>query len=328
MYHTVLILIAFTALLIIRGVIALIFDPPMPEKGQVKLFKLLPIIGVPCGALFLIPTCITLFTGESPWLSAGFLAFSWLGCSLIVGYLNCTITYSDDTFTVKNFLGFKRTYSYQDIDKIRHTPNHDWLYIGRRRVLVDALAINGDRFLDTARKRYRTSHGGKPIPSAPCRKWDLFKGNVRDPGQKLFGLVLIYVVLLVVLVLLLIFGAPKSENDLEYTTITPIDCVIQNDSLRLHVAETDTYYRVTPYQALLDDVDTFLKLCESGEKLAVGVRYYSSADDPFYDIYTIEKADGTVLLSLETANQVNQQIISIGWYMLSGFFSFGQWWWF
>ena len=320
MYYCLLILIVLTALLILRGLIAIFRDPWAPEKNQVVLSKLLPLIGVPSGALFMIPTCILFFSERDLWLSFGFLCFCWLCCSLIAGYLNCRITFTDTEFTVKNFLGFKRTYTYTQIVKFRHTPNHDWVYIGRRRVLVDALAMNGVEFLAHARKRYRIHTGGKSIPKADRPKWDIFKGNVSSPGELIFAFLLIYGVLLVVFIILLFYGAPKTAEDLEFVTITPIHCQVDADKLYIDADSSGQYcrYRISPFRDLLSDPDALLTLCREKAPLTLGVQYISTADDPYYKVFSITDGNGNTLLSLETYNQITQGTLRIVAYMFLG----------
>ena len=299
MYYAMIVLIALTALLLLRGLIALIRDPWRVEGNQVILSKLLLLIGVPGGAFFMIPTCITLFTGESPWLSLGFLLFSWLACSMIVGYLNCRITFSDTDFTVKNFLGFRRTYNYTDITKIRHTAHHDWLYVGHRRVLIDEMAVNGDRFLDMARKRYRTHHHGNAIPTVPKSKNDLFRGNVASPGEFIFAFILVYAVLLIVFVVLLIVSRPLAADDLEFTTISPTRYSLEEEDILLYIPQSDLHFELN--SKLLEDPQGFLALCTQ-EELTLGVQYVDNADTPYYKICCITRADGSQLLSLDRYN--------------------------
>ena len=74
--------------------------------------------------------------------------------SLIVGFINCRISYDEDGFVSKNFLGIKRKFTYDQVTAIKENLRESYIYMGDRRVMVDQLAVGGDEFIKLVKKKY------------------------------------------------------------------------------------------------------------------------------------------------------------------------------
>ena len=150
--------------IIVSGVLAFLKQPKKAENGKVHFPKFFIIFGLICSTVFLIPTIITAFLDEPIWIPILFLALSILGAVFIVAYVNCRITYDENEFTAKGFWGVRRTYTYDQVTAIREKLHEVYLYVGKRRILIDAYAIGGKEFVAHVKKRYRTLHNGAAIP--------------------------------------------------------------------------------------------------------------------------------------------------------------------
>lgn len=206
--------ILLTAVLV-PWILSLLSQPKPGEKGRVRLPKFLPVLGVVSMVLFLIPACITAFGEEEDvgvfW---AFVAFAALGASLIVAYCNCRIAYDRDGFTAKNFFGIKRRFGYDEITGIRWELHENVLCLGRRKVVIDSMAVGGGEFLLYASQQYRKIHK-KPIPDASKEKKDLFNGHIKGAWECIFAYILVYLVILgfSAFVIHSIWGDPVKEPE-------------------------------------------------------------------------------------------------------------------
>lgn len=186
--------------LIVSGVLAVLRQPKKAVQGKVFMPKFFAIIGSVCSGIFLIPTFICAFSDESIWLTIVFLLFSMLGASLIVAFINCRISYDEDGFTAKNFFGIKRRFTYDQITGIKENMHESYLYMGKRRIMIDEFAVGGMEFIWFANRKYRKLHKNCIIPKIQNKK-DIFNGNIESPGEFIFVFVLMAVVLIVTTIL-------------------------------------------------------------------------------------------------------------------------------
>ena len=130
-------ILCYAIIPLIVGAIISVLKKSKPKESKndsvVYLNKFLPIIGVICSAFFLVPAFIALYSDESIWIPICFLIFVLLGVTLIIAYFNCRIYYNEEEFTVKYFIGIKRTFTYDQITGIRKEMHEDYLYMGKHR---------------------------------------------------------------------------------------------------------------------------------------------------------------------------------------------------
>ena len=295
-----LIILVITILFI--GVFSLLRKPAKTNEQTVILPKLLPIVGSLCSGVFLIPSVILLFLNESVLLILGFIAFSLLGSSLIIAYINCRIAYSEQSFTVKNFWGIKRTYTYDEITAIQEKSMDLRLCVGKRIIRLDGLSIGNFKFLSFAKKQYRKFHNGNSIPTVKP-KADIFNGNVERAGEFIFIYLLIGVFFIGILVYFAIASAPKTAEDLEYKSLSFERYEIQDENLLLYENGNLKSYGIPAYKELLSDADEFLELCENKTSFDIGFIIFSGKDDPYYELESIIGNDGKIYLTMEDIHE-------------------------
>ena len=176
--------------IIVSGVLGFLRQPKQAEDGKVYLPKFLAILGAIASAIFLIPAIITAFSDEPLWVPILFLLLSSLGATLIIAFVNCRITYDQDGFIHKSFFGIKRRFTYEQVTAIKENMHEKFLYVGKRRLMVDEFSIGGDDFIKLVKKKYRTIHNGKCLPKIYKTKYDLFNGNVYNAGEFLFAYII------------------------------------------------------------------------------------------------------------------------------------------
>ena len=63
---------------------------------------------------------------------------------------------------------------------IKENMHETYIYIGKRRVMVDEFSIGGKEFINLVKKKYRTLHNGQSLPKITKSKNDIFNGHVKD----------------------------------------------------------------------------------------------------------------------------------------------------
>lgn len=288
-------------MVLVNGLRVLMSKPVGAKSQTVILPKLILIIGIIGSAVFLIPAVIFLFSDSSDPSSVALSVFSLLGASLIVAYCNCRIIYDETTFTAKNFFGIKHTYTYNQITAIQGNKKDVKIYVGKRVVRIDELAVGKYEFLAFAKKQYRKLNNGQAIPTAKA-KFDIFNGNVEQPGGFIFAYVLVTSLCIGMIVFLTINSAPKTADDLEHASLAFERYEIRDDDLMLYAKDDPVSYRILAYEELLSDASGFISLCNGRETFDVCYSINKYANTPCYNLESIVGTDGTVYLSLEAAH--------------------------
>ena len=300
---------ALFAVLFIVDVVVAINDRRHTDRGRVYLPSIFAFIGAICGGLFIAFTVWAALSEESPWVALCFLGFVLLCGVVSMAHLNCRVTYDDDSFTAKNFLGFKRTFAYTDITGIRERPSlsDSLLYVGRRRVVVETLAVGGMEFEGHLRKRYRSLHGGRTIPVIKAKHGDPFNGHVEGG----FGIIFAYCLMSVVCVGMLTAGVVITW----FTPPTPEKSVVTEVVFERAHEQGNTLY-LRPADGLkhelrnMDDGidrEAVKTLCDGKTVVTVyGSKQYEGEDgqEPFRVIYALAVRD-TYLVDFEDAARLH-----------------------
>lgn len=245
-----------------------------PQQGKPGLVKMSPamlVIGILCTALFSIPGIILpLVTGEWSGENLFFLLFALGSSTLIIAYRNCRIWYNPEGFTVRFFLGDRKTFSYAEIESLDPSPMNEKLRVCRCTVRVGELPVGKREFLAFAKKQYRIAHGGKAIPEAPAPKWDIFNGHVDNPGEFLFVFLVMTLFLPVMLVVFWFIVDPTPMNELLFVSgqvqilgVEERDLLICCDGKELEI---------WGYERTLTDPEAFQKACRRDAVFTLGYR--------------------------------------------------------
>lgn len=286
--------------LVIRLLDEAMRNPRKPKDNMVYLSPVLLWVGIVCTGIFLIPGLIVpLVTGD--WESGFFLVFAAMSGSIIVAYVNCRIWYTDTEFTVKYFLGFRRTFSYAEIESIQGKTRDVKLKVRGCTVRVDELAVGKEEFLKFARKQYRIAHGGKAIPVVKKIWWDPFQGHVDNPGEFLVAYGLIAVLMPVLIIALLFFTSPTPMEDL--TVVTTAVSYESEQKTDLVIYANDMELKIRGYRSTVSDPDAFLRSCAAGEQFTLGYSVIKDDDENItgYSVKYIADAQGTVWITPEDA---------------------------
>lgn len=155
----------------------------------------------------------------------------------------------------------------------------------------------------------RKSIHKKRRSSRPSRrsKWDVFNGNVSNPGEFLFIYSLIGAMCVAIIILFVIQSAPKSPEDLLYAQVCFDRYEIDGEQLQLYSGNSEKYYEIPAYTQLLSDPEAFLRLCDGGASFRVGYEDYVKADVPYFGLESITGSDGTVYLTMEAVREYRWQ---------------------
>ena len=287
--------------LIVSGVLAFLRRPKKTEKGKVCLPIALAIVGVICSVAFLIPTFICAFSDESKETAPVFLVLSMLFASLIVAYINCRIYYDEEGFTAKNFFGIKRRFTYDQITGIKGNMHETYLYMGKRRIMIDDFGVGGLDFIWFANKKYRKLHK-KPIPKQITK--DIFNGNIESPGEFLFVFILVGAVCIGISIFTCCF---IFESNTESTTINR-QAVFQSfrmedDTLILQASDGEIY-KISHADKL--QTEKITSLCDGKTEVIVyGKQYKLDEGITDYSVKAIANQD-IYLLSFRETNRLER----------------------
>ncbi len=278
---------------------------PKKAKGrQVYLPIFLLFLGITeCLVVFAIMLA-AYFSGASMGDLIGISLLSLLGIILILGYLNCRVTYDENGFTAKNIIGIKRQYRYSDITGISKGRRDQYLYVGKRKILLDEIAIGKNEFLSFARKQYRISHSGQSIPQTV--KKDIFNGHIDNPGEFIFIYAMLAVISIGCTILCVVFLlSPLKEEDTMHKTVAFISCEQKEDELILDDGSEMIYrLRFSPEDIPIENI---LAVCNGETHLDVYVKEITPDDDPaYFDIKAIYH-DEEAVFSFEDYNTLNRE---------------------
>ena len=313
---------------IVSGLLAVLRQPKKAKQGEVHLPALLAIIGIVGCAAFLIPTIITAFTEPKPWISLAFLAFSLLGASLIVAFINCRVSYDRDGFVAKNFWGIKRKYTYDQVTGIKEGIHENYLFIGKRKVMIDELAVGGAEFIGFVRKQYRTTHNGRALPVIRKTKGDIFNGNVEDVFGFMFAYISVSVLILVTMAILVwyVFLTPSSVANTEERQASFESYTVEKTVIRLSASDDRIYSVRTVGKDY--DVDRIKALCDSETVYTVYVKEVTPDDgEEYYSVKAIRYEDSYILSFEETNTRHRQEywvlpLFPLGFALMWGIYVF------
>ena len=283
----------------------LLKKPRKSEIGKVHLPKMLAAIGGITAVFFLILFVASYADGEKG-VSIFFLGFAAMGTLPIIAYLNCRISYDDDGFVAKTFFGIKRRVTYDQVTAMKENMHETYIYFGKRRVMVDELAVGGKEFISFVRKKYRVFHNGQSLPKICKKKKDIFNGHVNDVAGFYFAYGLVLVLLTGVIVFMLFnICIPKNVNNTLEQTVTFISCDVKEDEVILTSAD-GSIYKIS-YSAEQINIQEIESICNGESKVTIYCKKVTPDDaEDFYSIKAIKYND-SYLLSFEEENRLYRQ---------------------
>ncbi|MBQ9806011.1 MAG: hypothetical protein IJW49_05850 [Clostridia bacterium] len=326
MKHVIRALVLLIILIVVRGLFAFFGQRQKVETGKVYLPKFFAGLGIFTTILFLVPTLITSFSDSSIWFPLLFLASSLLGVAFVIAFLNCRISYDEEGFVAKSFFGIKRKFTYDQVTAIRENPKETYLYLGKKRVTVDALSVGGPDFISHVKKRYRTIHNGQVLPKKLPKK-DIFNGHVKKPEEFYFLFALMGALLLVfvsVMTYYTFFHLSTAENTIKQQVSfvsyseTEGDIVLKTSDDRL--------YKLTSTGKGFDP-EEIRAVCDGKTVVTVySLEVTPDEEEPYHSIQALAVGE-SYLISFEEYNRWDREESTKNFLLLSALFAliFGGW---
>ncbi len=292
--------------LILTKVLESLREPKQEKEGKVFFSKLFAGLGVVVSAIFLIPTIVTVCLDEPLWVPISFSLFTLLGASFLVAYTNCRISYDQDGFVHKSFFGIKRKFTYEQVTAIKENQHETFIYLGKRRIVVDEFAIGGDRFIKLVKKKYRTMHDGESIPKIKA-KYDIFNGNVRGSGGFLFAFGTMLVILIGVLIFTIycVYFTPSTPNNTTEQSVDFVSCNIIGGDVELTSADNRIYE--IRYVGEIFDTKDISDLCNGKQEVTVFSEEITPNNAETYYLVKAIKHNDKYILSFEETNKFYRQ---------------------
>ena len=213
----------------------------------------------------------------------------------MIAYFNCRIDYDGEGFTARNFFGVKRKFTYAEVTGVSDMLHETYLHMGRRRVMVDGLAVGSLDFLQFAQKKYWELHGaGKlycPIPEV--RNRDIFRGHIDGATGFLFLYALGFAVFLMLALAPTFVICTSERHTAENTTVrweTLHSCREEGEELVL-TSVSDRVYRVKGIRG--EDAAAIAAVCDG--KTALGVYFFREDGQKYDTAVAIARGDGFLL---------------------------------
>lgn len=293
--------------IIVNGIFAWLKQSKQTADRKVHLPKFFAILGTIVSAGFLILAIVAGVVYEAWVASVLFLLCASGSAALIIGFVNCRISYDENGFVSKNFFGIKRHYTYDQVTAFKENAHETFLYVGKKRIMIDEFSIGGDDFMKHVRKAYRTLHDGQPLPKVHKSKHDIFNGNVKESGGFLF----VYIAVSIMVVGLLgffvyyVYFTPCSPDNTLEESVYFVSCTASGEDVVLMSDDNKTYkIRFIDKQV---DVNTIRALCDA--KTTVTVYSEEITPDHEEDYYSVKAIvhNGETLLSFEETNRLHRQ---------------------
>lgn len=293
--------------ILVNGVLGFLKQPKKAEKGKVYLPKFFLVFGIVISTIFLIPTFITVFVDAPILVQIIFFAFSLLGASFIVAFVNCRVSYDADGFIAKNFFGIKRNFTYDQVTAIKENMHEDYLYIGKHKVTIDEFSVGGKEFIAHVKKRYRTIHNGQALPKVHKTKHDIFNGNVEDVPGFMFAYISVSVLIVAIAIFFVwfIYLNPSTVANTVEQQVTFTSCITDGDEIVLTSSDNKLYKIIF----IGDGFDsTEIKAICDGKTVvtAYSKEMTPKHEEDYYSIKAMIRED-TYLLSFDETNRWHRE---------------------
>ncbi len=290
----------------VSGVLGILSCPRTAKKGEVRLSRFLMVLGIAAAAFFLVPAIITLFSGEQLWVSLLFLGFALLGGVLIIAFINCRISYDEEGFVAKKFFGTNIKATYEQVGGIKENLHETYIYVGKRRFMVDEFSVGGKEFINLVKRKYMTSHDGEFLPKIQNSKTDIFKGNLNNPTEFLVIYILFTVLFLGLLIgIFCLTCMPENENNTQEQTLCLLSCEVEEEDVVL-LSEAGETYKL-PLAAVRSNIGDIIELCSKGAVVTAYSTKISPDDGREYYSVKALKYEGEYLVSFKETNKVDSK---------------------
>ena len=227
--------------------------------------------------------------------SISLFLFMLLTIAGVIYYYNCRIYYGEQTFTVSNFFGKKRTYHYENIENIIQ-GSQVWEFFLKDGKFRTRIAMSGCySFLAHAKKK-------KNFPVSTKRTKDIFNNNVKNPDSFVALFWIVMSMFIIGIFCCAIFGFPKDYSSLQEESIFfenyETTKSFSND-LILYSSKTALPYRIFGYNKKIENIDEFFKKIDQHTEFSIRARLVEKND--YYEIITITSEDN--FISIDSAHQ-------------------------
>lgn len=258
------------------------------EKQGVYLPDFMLIIGIICSVFFAAFACFAAFADVGIWAVTIFSIFILLGLSLIIAWKNCCVMYDENGFIHKTFFGKKRNYTYDQVTGYKGGGVADiTLYVSKKKIIIDKLAINGAAFLELVKQK--SSQSGTTL---------------EKKGGKIANATANIVVVSLLLAFTLVAGVgitwssltPVSENDAEHYEVVFEKCKTLDGDMYLYPEDDDmAVFIIDDYADYVRSASQIRNLCKDEEEFDV----WANADtfengEMYFQVRRLDCGDNTL----------------------------------
>ncbi len=269
-------------------------------------------IGAICNLVFLVIGWMAALSGEGTGLILLFGLFAFLGMSLMLAWKNHQVSYDKKGFTHRNFLGFQRSFSYEEVtgwEMNSGNPTESHLYVGKKKIPFNILDESSAELLVNVFDAYRKSHGGSPLPDRrELQKGKVgFRAHVHNPEEYLGIFIMLLVFFVGIMVWLAIDGLqPIGETDGQKHIMTFDSWSVKEDAFLLHSNQENVPFQINSYESYLSNAESLKENCDGETSFTLWAKYMDPDDkEPYYKILAISSGE-EVYLTFEDATAQQQ----------------------
>lgn len=227
-----------------------------------------------------------------------FCVFALLGMSLLLGWKNCFIQYDSAGFTQHNFIGMRRSFTYDQVNawySNKRNPMESILYVDGKKVSFNLMSKSGTDFLLTVSAAYRKYHGNKnmPVVSGLTKERGGFRAHVYNPGE--------YLAIFIMLVAFIVGSGtwaviadymPLDKTDAQLYHVTFSSWEIQEDSMILTSSQMRESFIIGGCTEHLSAKEALIQACDGETVFTVWAKRYTPEDaDPYFRVYALSSGD-------------------------------------
>lgn len=296
------------------------------KKKCVHYHDLYIKISFPSTVLFLALDWIAYFQDGSLLCSIVFSLIAFVAMSLMILWSNCKITYDESGFTHKNYFGFNKRFTYEQVTAWYDDDSELFvssLCVADKKIYFSLDCDEVDEFCQLIRSCYEQTHNNEHIPTirkargerdTKKRKNNLrgFRNNVPNAKDYPVVILLIAVPLIICLVFSIIDSYKNVDiSDLDGYKVNFYDYYVDGQDLYLVSSKEEIPFCIIEYKHHLNNSDDlFLKINGQTEFNLTAKHCSSGKYGPgysYYRVYTI--SSGNVFYrNVEDINKLNQRL--------------------
>ena len=197
-----------------------------------------------------------------------------------------------------------------EITAVRKNNSGSILIIGKKKIALEYLGMDGFYFEWYAVSKYKDKYGKEPPLDKSVPAWDIFKGHVEKPEEMMLVLVMFLLFILAIPVYVLY----QAHDVIVESETMYMECYVSSYEIDDHtlVLKSDNYegeFLIYRYKEYGSSIPKMLETLEKEPILYLNVLETGKSDsgNTEYEIYNVHDKYGKVYLTFDAVNESNKK---------------------